>query len=157
MDDSDSNEDRRDRGLNSDEGYEVGYKKPPKETRFRRGQSGNPRGRPRGAKSWKTLIEEELGRTIVVTERGKQKKITLKRAVVKRGVHDAVSKGDVRMLKELGGLSEPPMPEPVEETSFTLVFDNEKQQTYQNGELIRDHAAERRARRSQADDEPDPV
>lgn len=29
--------------------YEVGYGKPPLATRFRKGRSGNPRGRPRGS------------------------------------------------------------------------------------------------------------
>lgn len=32
---------------NSDDDYEVGYGKPPKSTRFKKGQSGNPRGRPK--------------------------------------------------------------------------------------------------------------
>ena len=32
------------------EGYDVGYGKPPKQTRFAKGQSGNPRGRPRKPK-----------------------------------------------------------------------------------------------------------
>ena len=119
MDDSDSNEDRRDDCLNSDGGYEVGYRKPPKATRFRRGQSGKPRGRPRGSKSWKTVADEELSKRITVLEGGKPKQITWMRAVVKRAIKDAVMKGDVRMLKELGGLSEPPMPEPVEELGKT--------------------------------------
>lgn len=35
----------------NDTGYEVGYGKPPKSTRFKKGQSGNPGGRPRGASS----------------------------------------------------------------------------------------------------------
>ena len=156
MDDSDSNEKRCDCCFNSGDGYDGGYKKPPKATRFRRGQSGNPRGRPRGSKSCKTVAAEELNKRVTVFEGGKRKQITWMRALMKRAIKDAVTKGDVRMLKELGGLSEPPTPEPVEELSFTLVFDNEKQQTYQNGELIRDHAAERRARRSQGDKRPEP-
>jgi hypothetical protein len=41
-----------------DDNYEVGYGKPPRETRFVKGQSGNPRGRPPGAKNFKTLLSE---------------------------------------------------------------------------------------------------
>jgi hypothetical protein len=40
--------------------YEVGYGKPPRDTRFPKGQSGNPRGRPSGAKNLKTLLSEAL-------------------------------------------------------------------------------------------------
>lgn len=36
--------------------YEVGYSRPPKATRFQPGQSGNPRGRPRGAKNRKSIV-----------------------------------------------------------------------------------------------------
>jgi hypothetical protein len=32
-------------------GYEIGYRKPPKATQFRKGRSGNPRGRPKRSKS----------------------------------------------------------------------------------------------------------
>jgi len=40
--------------------YEVGYGRPPKATRFKPGCSGNPKGRPKGSKAPKTLLEEAL-------------------------------------------------------------------------------------------------
>ncbi len=44
--------------------YAVGYGKPPVETRFQKGQSGNPEGRPRSKKQLVTLLAEALsGRT----------------------------------------------------------------------------------------------
>ena len=44
--------------------YTVGYGKPPVETRFQKGQSGNPEGRPRGKKQLVALLAEALsGRT----------------------------------------------------------------------------------------------
>jgi hypothetical protein len=42
--------------------YAVGYRKPPHETRFQKGQSGNPRGRPRSTKSLPALLAEALSR-----------------------------------------------------------------------------------------------
>src|SRR5260370_27753852 len=50
--------------------YAVGYGKPPRHTRFTRGQSGNPRGRAPGAKNMKTLLSEALNECVIVTENG---------------------------------------------------------------------------------------
>ena len=41
-----------------DADYEVGYGKPPETTRFKKGQSGNPKGRPAGAKGWTEPLAE---------------------------------------------------------------------------------------------------
>ena len=56
--------------------YKVGYKKPPLHTRFQKGQSGNPRGRPRGSKNFSTLLTEALNEPVVVTEDGRRRTIS---------------------------------------------------------------------------------
>src|SRR5580700_2307294 len=50
--------------------YEVGYGKPPRPTRFKRGQSGNPRGRSSGAKNLKTLLSDALNERVTVSKNG---------------------------------------------------------------------------------------
>jgi hypothetical protein len=75
--------------------YEVGYGKPPHETRFRPGRSGNPKGRPRGARNFSTAFEKELQARVAITENGKRKKITTREIIAKRLVHNALQ-GDLR-------------------------------------------------------------
>jgi Family of unknown function (DUF5681) len=102
--------------------YEVGYGKPPRDTRFKRGQSGNPRGRPPGAKNLSTLLNEALNESVVVTENGGRKRISKRKAAFKQLVNDA-AKGNWRALKLLVDIlqdierrSEPQ----TEESSFSL-------------------------------------
>src|SRR5262249_51523626 len=69
--------------------YDVGYAKPPSKTRFKPGQSGNPTGRPRGAKNFVTAIEDELRARVTVTENGRRKRVTKREVIAKRLVYCA--------------------------------------------------------------------
>ena len=80
--------------------YRVGYGKPPLETRFKRGQSGNPRGRPPGAKNLSTLLNEALNEPVVITENGGRKKVSKRQASLEQLVNEA-AKGNWRALKLL--------------------------------------------------------
>lgn len=78
----------------------VGYKRPPRATQFKPGQSGNPRGRPRGAKNFATAIEQELLSPVAVNEHGRRKKISKLMAIAKQLVNKAAS-GDSRAISVL--------------------------------------------------------
>ncbi|MEQ8321893.1 MAG: DUF5681 domain-containing protein [Rhodospirillales bacterium] len=87
----------------ADKAYDVGYGKPPKNTRFKPGQSGNSKGRPKGTRNLKTDLEEELKETITVSESGRSKRLSKQRALVKAMVAKAL-KGDARSTALLLGL-----------------------------------------------------
>ena len=80
--------------------YEVGYGKPPRHTRFAKGQSGNPRGRPCGAKNFTTLLEEALDETVTVTENGGRRKVSKLQAIVTQLVNRSAT-ADFRAIKIL--------------------------------------------------------
>lgn len=75
--------------------YDIGYGKPPKDTRFKPGSSGNPRGRPKGSRNLSTDLQEELSERIPIREDGKQRRISKQRAVIKSLIAKAL-KGDTR-------------------------------------------------------------
>jgi hypothetical protein len=82
---------------------EVGYKRPPRHTRFKPGQSGNLKGRPKGTKNFATVMDKELSTKIEVTENGRRRRISKREAIVKQTVNKAASgdpKATVVLLNE---------------------------------------------------------
>jgi hypothetical protein len=79
---------------------DIGYRKPPKASRWRKGQSGNRRGRKKGVRNLKTELAEELGEIVKIKEQGLAKTITKQRALIKALTAKAVQ-GDARAANVL--------------------------------------------------------
>jgi hypothetical protein len=79
----------------TDDGYDVGYGRPPRHTQFKPGQSGNPRGRPKGAKSEADILNALLNRKITIQERGRARQITVMEGAYRAITQNAL-KGDLK-------------------------------------------------------------
>lgn len=82
----------------SDDSDEVGYRKPPKRTRFKKGQSGNPRGRPKGS-GMRSAAEKVLEQTVPITLDGVRRRVPITEALLmqlaqKALVGDSVARRD---------------------------------------------------------------
>ena len=83
--------------MTSEREYEVGYGRPPKQTRFQKGRSGNGKGRPRGTSNLATILGRILERRVWVTMGGKKCSLTIREALVLRVSQGALS-GDTRLI-----------------------------------------------------------
>ena len=63
--------------------YEVGFGRPPRHTRFKAGQSGNPKGKPKKAVSLATDVQNELAERIAIREGEKSLRVSKQRALIK--------------------------------------------------------------------------
>jgi hypothetical protein len=82
----------------------VGYGKPPVHTRFHKGQSGNPQGRPKGRLNVATVLEKTLHEKVVINENGRRRTITKLEAALKQMVNKAAS-GDLAALRQLSAMA----------------------------------------------------
>ena len=124
----------------SDKDYEVGHGKPPRHSQWQPGQSGNPKGRPKGAKGWRELSEAEGRKRHRVTINGKQVWLTQREITVKKLWHKAMQ-GDIKAYQTVMALEEPrplkssPDFDPSIPYEVTLVFEEEQIREMERAEL----------------------
>lgn len=83
----------------------VGFRRPPAATRFKKGVSGNPRGRPKGSLNVATAFMKALREKVVINEHGQRKTITILEAALKQLANKGAS-GDLRALPQLIALAQ---------------------------------------------------
>lgn len=101
--------------IDGDAEPDVGYGRPPRAHQFKAGQSGNPRGRPKGKKNEGTMLDELLFRKIKIREAGRERWITLFEAMLQRFAEDSL-KGNIKaaafLFSRYGATSSDPSHQP---------------------------------------------
>ena len=82
----------------SDKG--VGYRRPPLHSRFKPGQSGNPRGRPKGSLNFATDLKNTLLAPVALNDGGRARRVTTQKAALLR-LREKALNGDVKALDKL--------------------------------------------------------
>jgi Family of unknown function (DUF5681) len=85
--------------------YAVGYGRPPVTTRFKPGQSGNPKGRPKGRKKMLGLLQDALNKRIPIREGGAVRKVSTAEAIILALMSKAM-KGDAKTFATLIALTQ---------------------------------------------------
>jgi hypothetical protein len=102
-----------------DSGYEIGFGKPPKHSRFHKGLSGNPKGRPKGTRNLATVLERTLREKVVISENGVHRTVSKLEAAARRLV-DKAAAGDLAALRQLTALAGSPVEQVVDASTNQL-------------------------------------
>jgi hypothetical protein len=86
----------------NDEDYTIGFRKPPKDTRFLKGKSGNPKGRPKGSQNATEILDKACRERIRVITNGKVRHLSKFEAAMLQLMNNAAS-GDLRAMQPLLG------------------------------------------------------
>jgi Family of unknown function (DUF5681) len=85
------------KGSRNTKDYVVGKGRPPQSTQFEPGQSGNPKGRPKGTKNIITYLLEDLSTKIDIRQLGEVRKVS-KREAMAINYNNLALKGDHKVL-----------------------------------------------------------
>ncbi|MDO8874698.1 MAG: DUF5681 domain-containing protein [Pseudolabrys sp.] len=135
----------------------VGYTRPPVETRFRKGRSGNPKGRPKGSESLSKVFQEVSAERISVTQGGKVRRMSKAQALVHLTMAQAI-KGDVKaidgMLLFADRIGRLDMPNDDGETKLPVILVPEKISDDEEWERL--YGADARGEKHLNHDQPQP-
>lgn len=84
------------RAASRDADYAVGYGRPPQQHQFKTGQSGNPRGRPKGVQSEADILTKLLNRKIPIQDHGRTRHISVLEAIYHRIAQNGLKGGDTK-------------------------------------------------------------
>jgi Family of unknown function (DUF5681) len=84
----------------SDDGFVVGYKKPPRHSRFQPGKSGNPRGKQKGVRNFSTDVKRTLEVPVRLNDQGRTRRVSTQEAALLR-LREKALKGDPRSIAQL--------------------------------------------------------
>jgi Family of unknown function (DUF5681) len=96
---------------------DVGYGRPPAEFQFKPGQSGNPRGRPKGSKSLESIIYALANKKVTITENGKRRSVSKIELALTQLINKAAT-GSERSIDQFIGLLRHAQP-PAQRVAFT--------------------------------------
>ena len=94
--------------------YEIGFGRPPKATQFKKGTSGNKKGRPKGTKNIATLFHEAMHQRVVISENGQRRTVTKIEAALIQFANKAATgdpkaiQASINIARELGDLKPDP-------------------------------------------------
>lgn len=90
--------------------HAVGYGKPPEHSQFKPGKSGNPKGRPKGSKSFKSVLEAAFHQQVPIVMNGKSATVPVIKAVTMKLLAMAMAgnQGALKMVLELYEIAYPP-------------------------------------------------
>ena len=84
----------------SDDGFTVGYKKPPQHSRFRPGRSGNPRGKQKGVRNLGSDVKRTLEVPVRLNDQGRARRVSTQEAALLR-LREKALNGDARSIVQI--------------------------------------------------------